>query len=426
MASTPLADRPWDALPPESAAALRPQLPGLADEIIDAISHGVPEYARDLEGPFGQALRVGVEEALGQFVEMVERPRGGGPAGREVYVGLGRGEMRAGRTLDALLAAYRLGARVAWRRLAAAGEQAGLDPATLYLVAESIFAYIDEISAASAEGYAREQAAGAGELQRRRRRLAALLIQDPPPDAAAVEAEATAAGWALPRSLAAVAAAGDQPERLALRLGADAIAVVDGPGLCALVPDPDAPGRRAELERVAAERPLALGPTVAWPEAAVSAERARLAARLAAEGALGAPRGPTTPGARAEAARAARPTSGADGHESDGLVVAGDHALELVLHADRRLTGDLAARALAPFAEETAASQARLEATLTAWLRHRGRTEAVAEALHVHPQTVRYRLGRLRDLFGDRLEDPDARFELELALRWRAGTREPA
>jgi hypothetical protein len=395
MTSTPLADRPWDALPPESAAALRPQLPGLADEIIDAISHGVPEYARDLEGPFGQALRVGVEEALGQFVEMVERAgTGGGPANREVYVGLGRGEMRAGRTLVALLAAYRLGARVAWRRLASAGEQAGLDPATLYLVAESIFAYIDEISAASAEGYAREQAAAAGELQRRRRRLAALLIQDPPADAAAVETEAAAAGWALPRALAAVAAVGDQPERLALRLGADVIAARDGPGLCALVPDPDAPGRRAELDRVAVERPLALGPTLAWPEAPVSADRARLAARLAADGALG---------------------------ERSGLVVADDHALDLVLHADRRLTGDLAARALEPLAEETEASQERLAATLVAWLRDRGRTEAVAAALHVHPQTVRYRLGRLRDLFGDRLEDPDARFELELALRWRAG-----
>lgn len=411
--TTPLADRPWDALPPESAAALRPQLPGLADEIIEAISHGVPEYARDLEGPFGQALRVGVEEALGQFVEMVERAgTGGGPAGREVYVGLGRGEMRAGRTLDALLAAYRLGARVAWRRLASAGEQAGLDPATLYLVAESIFAYIDEISAASAEGYAREQAAAAGELQRRRRRLAALLIQDPPADAAAVEAEAAAAGWALPRSLAAVAADGDQPDRLALRLGADAIAARDGPGLCGLVPDPDAPGRRAELERVAAERPLALGPTVPWPEAPVSAARARLAARLATEGALGAPRDPV-----AEAAGGPPSAAVAD----SPLVVADDHALALVLHADRRLTGDLAARALAPLADETEASAERLVTTLAAWLRHRGRTEAVAEALHVHPQTVRYRLGRLRDLFGERLEDPDARFELELALRWRAG-----
>src|SRR4051794_41473489 len=93
---------------------------------------------------------------------MVENPPGERGPGRDLYVGLGRGEMRAGRSLDALLAAYRLGARVAWRRLAAAGERAGLPPRTLYTLAEAIFAYIDELSADSIEGYAREQAAAAG------------------------------------------------------------------------------------------------------------------------------------------------------------------------------------------------------------------------------------------------------------------------
>ena len=81
---------------------------------------------------------------------------------------------------------------------------------------------------------------------------------------------------------------------------------------------------------------------------------------------------------------------------------------------------DIAATALAPLADETPASRERLIETLAAWLRHRGRTEAVAAALHVHPQTVRYRMGRLRELYGDRLDDPDTRFELELALRSRA------
>ncbi len=38
----------------------------------------------------------------------------------------------------------------------------------------------------------------------------------------------------------------------------------------------------------------------------------------------------------------------------------------------------------------------------------------------MHPQTVRYRLKRLRDLLGDALKDPDRRFELEIALRNRA------
>ncbi len=44
---------------------------------------------------------------------------------------------------------------------------------------------------------------------------------------------------------------------------------------------------------------------------------------------------------------------------------------------------------------------------------------AMARALHLHPQTVRYRLTRLRELLGDALDDPDARFELELALTSR-------
>ena len=43
----------------------------------------------------------------------------------------------------------------------------------------------------------------------------------------------------------------------------------------------------------------------------------------------------------------------------------------------------------------------------------------MAAELHVHPQTARYRIARLRELLGEQLDDPDARFELELALRAR-------
>jgi 4-hydroxy-tetrahydrodipicolinate synthase len=71
---------------------------------------------------------------------------------------------------------------------------------------------------------------------------------------------------------------------------------------------------------------------------------------------------------------------------------------------------------LAPMELET---RAKLEATLRAWLDHRGRVEETAAALGIHPQTVRYRLNQLREAFGDRLEDPDGRFALELALRVR-------
>src|SRR3954468_11298447 len=211
-------------LPPESAAVLRPALPGIGEAILEAIREEGPEYARPLTGTFGRQVRRGVEVALRRFIDSVEDP-GGAPAqrGREVYVGLGAGEAREGRSLDALLAAYRVGARVAWRRLVDAATAGGLAPDSIYDLGEAVFAYIDEISAESIEGYAAEQSRVQGEQERRRRGLARLLAADPPVPPEAVRAEATSAGWRLPDTVAALVAEPDA----ARRLPADALALVD-------------------------------------------------------------------------------------------------------------------------------------------------------------------------------------------------------
>src|SRR4051794_37816230 len=157
-----LAERPWEALPPEIAPALRPGVGELAEEMIEAIRATVPAYARPLEGAFAEGVRSGVEGALSQFLDVVEDGHAGPLPGRALYADLGRGEAREGRSLEALLAAYRIGARVAWRRAAVRARELGMDDEVLALLAESIFAYIDELSAASAEGFAREQSAQAG------------------------------------------------------------------------------------------------------------------------------------------------------------------------------------------------------------------------------------------------------------------------
>jgi sugar diacid utilization regulator len=72
---------------------------------------------------------------------------------------------------------------------------------------------------------------------------------------------------------------------------------------------------------------------------------------------------------------------------------------------------------LAPLAGLGAGPRARLTRTLRAWLDHPGQVQRVAGELHVHPQTVRYRMRALRELFGDALEDPERRFALGIALR---------
>ena len=62
------------------------------------------------------------------------------------------------------------------------------------------------------------------------------------------------------------------------------------------------------------------------------------------------------------------------------------------------------------------ATAEKLADTLRAWLLLQGRRDDVAAALFVHPQTVRYRMGQLRELYGDRLDDPDVVLELLIAL----------
>jgi hypothetical protein len=384
--------RPWQALPSEVAEVLRPELEDVADEIIAEIRAGVPAYAKPLEGAFGRGVRTGVAVALGHFVTEIE-------AGRrvprtDVYAALGRGEARAGRALESLLAAHRLGARVAWRRFSDAGRRAGLAPEVLYDLAEAIFDYIDELSAESAEGYAFEQSTLAGAAQLRRRRLVRLLVREPAAEEEVVVAAAADANWPLPRSLAVLVFAGAAREEAAARLPPDVPADPIGDEMAALVPDPGRPGRRAELARAASvdDAVAALGPTVSWQDAPLSFSRARAALALVRGGSV-----PASP-----------------------LVVAAEHGAALLMSSDPRLVADLVRDRLAPLEALSPGPRSRLTETLEAWLAAQGRLQAAADLLQVHPQTVRYRLRRLREILGGALDDPDQRFELDLALRTRA------
>jgi PucR C-terminal helix-turn-helix domain len=382
---------PWRALPPEIASLLEPELEAVTGEILATIGREVPEYARPLEGNFGRALRTGVAEALRQFVALICDPEAGRGPGREVYVGLGRGELRQGRTLDSLQAAYRVGARVAWRRLSHAGRQAGLDAEVLSLLAEAIFAYIDELSADSVEGYAEAQAERVDERRRRRVELAALLTREPPAEEADLRAAAQAAGWALPGTVAAVACSAGDLGPLARRLPSDVLATTLDEIGCVFVPDPEGPGRVASIEKAAGATPLAIGPTVAPVELAASWSLARAALRASQAGAL----------------------------RAEGFLLAEEHLGDLLLFEGSALARRIAARRLAPLAPLTEKGRERMRESALAYVRHQGSPVAMARALHVHPQTARYRTARLRELFGEQLDDPDVRFELEIALRYR-------
>jgi hypothetical protein len=378
---------PWQAVAPDVATSLRPAIPALVEEIIAAVQTAVPAY----EGGLGRNVRAGVQQALEGFLELIEAGDDAHLPGQEVYYAFGRGEARNGRSLESLLTAYRAGAQVAWRGIARAGDDAGVNPQTLYTLAEAIFAYIDEISAVTAEGYTFEQSLAQRERHEQGRRLLESLLSDPQPPLEELQQLADDARWPLPERLAALAFDAPRPDHVAARLPEEALfARLDGLGW-ALLPDPDAPGRHRELRAALRDSTAALGSTVPWAEAGVSAEQARLAL---------------------DAVARERPGQ---------LVVAGDHLLELILHRGGELADDLARRRLAPLDELPPSSRERLIETLAAWLDAQGEVRPAAEKLHVHAQTVRYRLGRLRDYLGTALDDPQARLELAIALRVRAG-----
>jgi hypothetical protein len=387
-----LDSEPWRGLSPAIADLIEPELEAVTEEILATIAREVPEYARPLEGKFGRGIRTGVGEALSQFVALIRDPDAGRGLGREVYVGLGRGEWRQGRTLDSLQAAYRVGARVAWRQIARAGGRAKLEAEVLSLLAEAIFAYIDELSADSVEGYAEAQSESDDTRRRRRRELTLLLLREPAAEAADLRAAAQAVGWRIPRSVAPLACGEAELAQLARRLPADSLATeVEGIG-CVLVSDPAGPKRAGSIERAAAGMLVALGPTGGPEHLGESWRLAKSALRALEGGAL----------------------------PSNGLVRAEQHLADLLLFEGSALTGRIAAHRLAPLRGLTAKARERMGETALAYVRHGGNSVAMASALHVHPQTARYRVARLRELFGEQLDDPDARFELEIALRTRA------
>ncbi|HEY7883220.1 MAG TPA: helix-turn-helix domain-containing protein, partial [Streptosporangiaceae bacterium] len=206
-----------------------------------------------------------------------------------------------------------------WRWLCEA--DAGLDRRELSRVGEAIFAYLDELAAACAQGYAEARVQAAGDRQRR---LLAAIVSDPPPRAA-------------------------------------------------------------------------IGPSVPLAGAAMSLRWARHALALARAGVV--PAGP---------------------------VRCDQHLSTLLILADEDLAAALCGRRLAPLARLRPGQRDRIAETLLAWLQLGENAAEVAQRIHVHPQTVRYRMRQIHELFGDQLRDPDRRFELQLALRIRtlAGRRE--
>ncbi|WP_033342566.1 helix-turn-helix domain-containing protein [Catenuloplanes japonicus] len=370
-------------LPPEAGTRLRVLRPQLRAAVLGTVRAAFAGQGRPVTG---RNVELGVRTAVDAFADGIADPSRTMGRTLEVFHALGRTEFDEGHRVDALRAVVTLGAREIWA-FVTAHEVA--PPADLYLIAGALFGFADSLTGVAAEGYLAAQRESGHDWALARRRLITLLAQADPPGEAALHAAADAARWPLPETVVVASVEGTDADHLARVVGAGAVAAVIDDAARVVVPSPPALDL---LKRSLAGRRAALGPVV-------ETARARLSYRLS-QRAL------------------------ATGHP--GVIECDAHLVPLLLGWEPGLAEHLAGRVLAPLDGLRPAARATMETTLLAWLREQGQVIPAAAALHTHPQTVRYRLRRLRALFGDALDAPDTRLSLWIGLTSRCTPPRPA
>ncbi|NBM20890.1 CdaR family transcriptional regulator [Streptomyces sp. GC420] len=375
------------------AALATEEVPELAQDILREIRREYPGLPLVLDDSGEPMALVGIRRALEVFLVHLASGAGSPPTLPEEFQEFGRGEGVHGRTLDSLQAIYRLGVRLAWRRLAEIGQQCDIPAPAMYELAEAGFEYLDGLVDLSVRGYAEAAARQAGERLRLQRRLMELLLSDhrgdPAETHAALAERAARVGWPLPEQVAVGVLLRPGREAMAPAVGEGVLLDMESEQPRMVVPDPDAAGRSELLRRAMTGWSGAIGPPVPLAQAAKSLRWASAAVDLMERGLL----------------------------PCGEVLHCTEYTEALVLLPPEELIEDLARRALAPLSHCGPSHGRRLAETLLAWLETRGGAPEVAARLGVHPQTVRYRLRQIRELWGDEVDDPDRRFELELVLR---------
>ncbi|WP_344448404.1 helix-turn-helix domain-containing protein [Actinocorallia aurantiaca] len=392
-----LVAEPWRNVPREEAGWMRPHLPALRRVMVKGVQQHVPEYARPGDLVYEEIVERAVGHAMEHFVELIADPDISWKDVHQVYFDVGYGEAVEGRSLEHLQNAMRVTSRIAWRHLSVEADRLGKSRSLIAILAEANFAFLDELVSAAAQGYARAREKAAGEREQRRNRLLSLLLADPPVPPEVLREQSALAGWPLPQRLAVVVllprqgSGGESPAGLPPHL----LSGHDQGTLCLVMPDADGPGRVDELASALGGWTGAIGPSVPVEQAGTSLRWARRTLDLLTSGVV----------------------SGKSGRRSGLLVRAEEHLSALLLQEGGALPSLVAARRLAPLTRAGEKQGLRLAFTLLECLKNGFNATGAAAALCVHPQTVRYRLGQLQEIFDFDFENPEFRLELMLLLQ---------
>jgi hypothetical protein len=363
-----------DELGERMAERIADQAPAYADERVVSRAE-LSESCRD-------NLRFVLGNLAGQAEFGVDAPR---------RTGARRAE--AGVTESTVLQAFRIGARFIWEVLVENADGNTRD--VLLRAAADIWAVSDDLSTAVTGAY-RSAAAERARHDRQVRTVLLNVLLDGKADAATVRESATMLGLPYRGSFVVLAAECPAP-------GEDALPHVED----RLRRNDITSAWRVDAERQ--EGVVAL--RTRW-----GADRLEAEVQVISVGRVGLSAPFTELNDAAAATRGARLALAVATPQTRSLARYDDHPVAVLLASTPELAHWVAHRVLGRVLELPEAEQKILIATVRAWLDEQGATSSAAERLHVHRNTVRYRLRHLEELTGRSLTRPIDLADLCVAL----------
>lgn len=387
-------------IPAALVPTLRTAVPPLPEYVTARIRAEVPAFGGAGHDRMHRLIREAVTVAVDGFLRIAAGEEECRARVEAHFRGLGWAEAQAGMGVHRVLAAIQVANDSVWQAIHRMVDREELSGNLVADLGVAMSRYLAHLSGEVQRGMAEQRRA----MSDVRTRLVLALMQEPSGSQARDVAElAAAAGWSLPEHVVVVVGQlyGQVPGQVT-GLPPGALSWMDGDRLVVITVE--------EGLRDATEVLLRLDPRVQVAQSwAVPLLQARHAYRWAR--------------------RALALARSGDMRIESRVIPCVRYRMTLWLAADQELARDISQELLAPLLGEKPHHRLMLAETMLRSLETAESAPAMAAYFKTHPQTIRNRMRKLRNLFGDQLDDADQRLALMVALgtalpRWRREQRQ--
>lgn len=389
-----------DGIPADVAERFRPYVPDLVDKITIRIQGEVVAFAGPANGRRRRLIHFAVDRAINQFLDILENEPTPVTGVHDLFRRMGYAEAIDAHDLDAMRAAYHIATRDTWEAIRRFVREIDLPTEQFATLIDAILAYVEQLIVQVTVGYLSALQGVERSVHDARRRLLTALFAGRSTEH--LEGLADEAGWTPPEQPSVLMASLDAPAYVPNlpKYGSEVLVGLRRQRLTMVAGFEQIQNLAAQLQNMPGVQRVA----VSWPLSLCELRDAYLwtgrALDLASMGLI----------------------------EEEGIIYCARHRALLWLHADPTLSRHASADLLAPLEGEKPHHRLMLAETMLLSLQTRESAPLLAGRMDVHVQTVRHRLRRLKELFGDQLSDPHKTLALLSALelttpRWRAALR---